>query len=72
MSGSPVVEVDGDARTPARVLAEQQLDGLAQLVAELASAGLSWRAISKTVGVNSGGRVQVSHETLRRWYGEAS
>jgi transposase-like protein len=58
--------------SPTQQLAEQTLPGLPKLVGDLASEGLSWRAISAVVKVNSRGRIRVSHESLRRWYGEAS
>lgn len=56
--------------TTAQQLAESRYDGLPVLVRDLAAQGLSWREIARTVATKSGGRVRLSYETLRRWYGD--
>ena len=32
--------------------------------------GLAWRKIAKTLSTDTNGRVNVTHETLRIWYGD--
>lgn len=55
-----------------QLLADHLLDQpLAEYVAEKRAAipQWPWRLIAKQLSVDTGGKVEVTHETLRTWYG---
>lgn len=54
--------------SPARRLALTLIPDVDDLVGRLRGGGESWRAISKHLVQRTGGVLDVSHETLRRWY----
>ncbi len=60
---------DTDRRPPAQQLAEIQFSTLPEVVAELRASGESWRRVERAVWKKSNGVVDVTFETLRRWYG---
>lgn len=45
---------------------------LAEYVAAKRSEGLGWRKLAATLEADTGGRVRVTYETLRNWYGEVA
>ena len=54
--------------SPTRRLAHQLLPGFDEYVLGLREAGESWRAIAAHIDQRTGGVLNVSHETLRRWF----
>jgi len=57
--------------TPNQKLAELVLNQpLSKWVATRRSEGLSWRSVAEQLATDTGGKVDVSHEALRQWYGE--
>lgn len=51
----------------ANLLLEGRLDAI---VAELRADGNGWRRISRQLWLDTSGEVDITHETLRRWYQE--
>ena len=45
---------------------------LAEYVAAKRSEGLGWRRLAAALDADTAGRVQVSYETLRSWFGEVA
>ena len=57
--------------TPKQTLLELRYDGdLAADIKTMAAAGVSWREMAERVSARCG--YDVSHESLRQWYGEKS
>lgn len=59
------------APTPTQRLADHILDEpLSERVARDRAAGKAWRRIALDLYVETGGQVDVTHETLRSWFGD--
>lgn len=54
--------------SPARRLADALIPEFDSYVGNLRDSGESWRAISKHLRQYTGGILDLSHETLRRWF----
>lgn len=54
-------------QSTARLLADQLIPDFDDYVRSLRDSGESWRAISRHLVQRTGGVLNVSHETLRRW-----
>lgn len=58
--------------TPLRILADHLTGDLDRFVRDRRAGGESWRSISQALLDETGGQVDITHETLRRWFPDPS
>ena len=56
--------------TPTQALARTMIDDLDEFVISRRRDGRSWRLIARDIHDATGGRIDVTLETVRSWYGD--